>query len=74
MEGQIGRIKSQIHETCAIVKRVEAALPRDLGYWPWDHKVIYLDDALGRSIPIPFEVCLQWEVRHINPYFLFILS
>ena len=56
-----------MRETCAVVKRVEAAIPQDLGPWVFDHKVVYLDDALGRLIPIPFELCYQWEVSNTPP-------
>ena len=56
----IGRMESKLRETCAAVKRVEEVLPQNLGYpWVWDHKVIYLDDVLGRLIPIPFDLCYE---------------
>ena len=63
-------MESQVRETCAVVKRVEAAIPQDLGPWVFDHKVVYLDDALGRLIPIPFELCHQWEVCNTPPHYL----
>ena len=50
-----------------MVRRIEARIPRDLGY-PWevcDHQPLLLDDALGRKLLVPYELSSDWEVRDL---------
>ena len=63
-EMTLRQITVELRENCRLTRRIESAIPNDLGFpLACDHKPLLLEDALGRRIPFPYEFAVNWEVR-----------